>query len=280
MWAGIRYAAAAWVLGWIAAAAVAQERAEERSLAVDGLIKAEENALQQQEQAMAFRKLVSDYAELQTEMAEKEQALKALGESLAAAQGEAAMFRKRCQELQQQPRQTNAPPATVADTVKLNSDLADATAALQRSEQERNKLLDQLQRLNTVMEEALSGPEGLSVVRRAQALAEAERVKRTLAAARPPGAKPEPQPVQEPVAPTMESAQIVSLNWSLQLAVVNLGSEQGVRLGMPFAVMRGDRVIARLKVVEVRKKISGAVMETMDRGNAVKVGDRVRLTKS
>ena len=53
-----------------------------------------------------------------------------------------------------------------------------------------------------------------------------------------------------------------------------------MRLGMPFVVMRGDRVIARLKVVEVRRKISGAVIDSLDRENAIKVGDRVRLTKS
>ncbi len=280
MWAGIRYAAVAWVLGWMVAASVAQDRTEERSLAVDGLIKAEENALQQQEQAVAFRKLFSDYAEMQTEMAEKEQALKALSESLAAVQGEAAVLRKRCQELQKQPRPSSAASATSVDTVKLNSELADATAALQRSEQERNKLLDQLQRLNTVLEQLLQGPESIGVVQRAQALAEAERVRRALAAAKPAAAKAPSPTVAEPVAPTLDSAQVVSLNWSLELAVINLGSEQGVRLGMPFAVIRGTRVIARLKVVEVRKKISGAVIETMDRGNAVKVGDRVRLTKS
>jgi hypothetical protein len=276
MWVGIRYAAAAWVLGWFAAAAVAQERPGERSLAVDGLIKAEESALQQQELAVAFRKLVSDYAELQTEMAEKEQALKALSESLAAAQGEATAFRKRCQELQQQ----GTTPATAGDAVKLNSQLADAAAALQKSEQERSKLLEQLQRLNAVLDQALHGTGSMSLVQRAQALAEAERVKRTLAAAKPAAVNAMPKEVQQAAAPTLESAQVVSLNWSLQLAVINLGSEQGVRLGMPFAVMRDDRVIARVKVVEVRKKISGAVIETMDRGNAVKVGDRVKLTKS
>ena len=276
MWPGIRYAAAAWVLSWTAAALTGQEPVEERSLAVNGLIKAEENALQQQELAMAFRKLVSDYAEMQTEMAEKEQALKALSESLAAAQGEAAAFRKRCQELQQQ----RATPVTAGDAVKLDTELADATAALQRSEQERSKLLDQLQRLNTVLEQALHGSENMSLIQRAQALAESERVQRTVAATKPAAVKLMQPAVQQPAAPTLESAQVVSLNWSLQLAVLNLGSEQGVRLGMPFAVMRDDRVIARLKVVEVRKKISGAVIETMDRGNAVKVGDRVRLTKS
>lgn len=276
MWAGIRYAAAAWVLSWFAAASVAQERPDERSLTVDGLIKAEENALQQQELAVAFRKLVSDYAELQTEMAEKEQALKALSESLAAAQGEAAAFRKRCQELQQQ----GTTPTTAGEAVKLNSQLADAAAALQKSEQERSKLLEQLQRLNVVLDQTLHGSENMSLIQRAQALAEAERVKRTLAAAKPAAVKMMPAAVQQVTAPTLEAAQVVSLNWSLQLAVINLGSEQGVRLGMPFAVMRDDRVVARLKVVEVRKKISGAVIETMDRGNAVKVGDRVRLTKS
>ncbi len=276
MWAGIRYAAAVSVLSWVVAAAGAQERAQERSLAVNGLIKAEENALQQQELEVTFRKLVSDYAELQTEMAEREQALRALSDSLAAAQSEVATLRKRCKELEQQ----GATLTSSGDAVKLNAQLADAATALQRSEQERSKLVEQLQRLNTVLEQMLHGPESISLVQRAQALAEAERVRRTLAAEKPVAKKMLPPAVQQTTAPTLESAQVVSLNWSLQLAVINLGSEQGVRLGMPFLVMRDDRVIARLKVVEVRKKISGAVIELIDRGNAVKVGDRVRLTKS
>lgn len=276
MWARFRYAAAVSVLSWMVAASGAEERVRERSLAVNGLIKAEENALQQQELEVTFRKLVSDYAELQTEMAEKEQALKALSESLAAAQNEAATLRKRCKELEQR----GATVATPGDAVKLNGQLADAATALQRSEQERSKLLEQLQRTNAVLEQALRGPESMSLVQRAQALAETERVKRTLAADKPAAKRMLPPAVQQTMAPTLESAQVLSLNWGLQLAVINLGSEQGVRLGMPFVVMRDDRVIARLKVVEVRKKISGAIIELIDRGNAVKVGDRVRLTKS
>ena len=277
MWAGIRYAAVAWILSCVAVASIAQERGEERSLAVDGLIKAEENALQRQELTVAFRKLVSDHVELQTEMAEKEQALKALGESLAAAQAEAAVFRQRCQELQRQP----AVPVTAGDAVKMDALMADAATALQRSEQERSRLVEQLQRLSTVLDRALHGPEEMSLVQRAQALAETERVKRMLVAEKPAAvAKMLPAAKVQQAEPTLESAQVVSLNWSMQLVVVNLGSEQGVRLGMPLAVIRDDRVIARLKVVEVRKKISCTVIESMDRGNAVKVGDRVRLTKS
>ena len=79
---------------------------------------------------------------------------------------------------------------------------------------------------------------------------------------------------------TLESGQVVNLNWSLQMAVINLGEVHGVRLGMPFAVIQGDRIVGRLKVVEVRKKISGAVIETMDRSKPIQVGDRVRITKS
>jgi cell shape-determining protein MreC len=62
--------------------------------------------------------------------------------------------------------------------------------------------------------------------------------------------------------------------------VINLGETQGVRLGMPFVVIHGDRIVGRVKVVEVRRKISGAVIEQMDRQAPIQVGDRVRVTKS
>lgn len=92
-------------------------------------------------------------------------------------------------------------------------------------------------------------------------------------------------PVMPPTAPsapqpTLENGQVVNLNWSLQMAVINLGEVHGAKLGMPFAVIQGDRIVGRLKVVEVREKISGAVIERMDRDKPIQVGDRVRITKS
>jgi len=51
-----------------------------------------------------------------------------------------------------------------------------------------------------------------------------------------------------------------------------------VRDDIETRAQRGDRVIGYLRVVELRKKISGAVIEEMDRDIGIQVNDRVRWT--
>jgi hypothetical protein len=46
-------------------------------------------------------------------------------------------------------------------------------------------------------------------------------------------------------------------------------------MGMPMRVMRADKLIATLRVVDVRQRICGAVIQEMGSGK-IKVGDRVQ----
>lgn len=292
MWAVVRCGSVAGAVGLLAASLVAPMCADERSLQIDAAVQAEEGRMQLEELKMAFRKLMGDNAELQSELAEKERALKALGESLAVAQSEAAVLKKQLQAAQLKAATPDGMPPDLA----AQRQLADALTALKRSETERLRLADELARLNVVLDQALRGKDGISQLQRAQALAQAERVKRALASQAEGGGTHErsaAEPAANAVAttnaapvtpsaplPTLENGQVMNLNWSLQMAVINLGEVHGVRLGMPFAVIQGDRIVGRLKVVEVRKKISGAVIERMDRDKPIQVGDRVRITKS
>lgn len=296
MRAVVRCGVAAGVVGLLAASLVAPMRADERSLPIEAAVKAEESRMQLEELKMAFRNLMSDNGELQAELAEKEQALKALGESLAVAQSEAAVLKKQLQAAQ---IKTATPDGTPPD-LAAQRQLADSLTALKKSETERQRLAEELARLSVVLEQALRGKDGMSQLQHAQALAQAERVKRALAsqaegsgtaerADAVPAANAVAMTNAAPAAtqvtpgapqPTLENGQVVNLNWSLQMAVINLGEMHGVKLGMPFAVIQGDRIVGRLKAVEVRKKISGAVIERMDRDKPIQVGDRVRITKS
>ena len=47
---------------------------------------------------------------------------------------------------------------------------------------------------------------------------------------------------------------------------------------MPLRVMRGDRLIATLRVVDVRQKICGAVIQELgSEKEKIKVGDRLQV---
>ena len=64
--------------------------------------------------------------------------------------------------------------------------------------------------------------------------------------------------------------------WSL--VVANVGSRHGVKLGMPFRVLREDKPLAEVRVVDVRESISGAIIqEQVSEKEAIRVGDRLRI---
>jgi len=60
--------------------------------------------------------------------------------------------------------------------------------------------------------------------------------------------------------------------------VVNLGRAHGVKIGMPFQVFRNNELISAIKIVDVRDKISGGVIQSLtsetiriEKGDTVKV---------
>ena len=81
-----------------------------------------------------------------------------------------------------------------------------------------------------------------------------------------------------PAGVNLNDGQVISVKDDYSLAVMNLGSVQGVKIGMPFVIVRGNRFIARGRVVDVREKISGAVIEEYGSNTEkVKVGDTMRV---
>jgi len=81
-----------------------------------------------------------------------------------------------------------------------------------------------------------------------------------------------------PAQAELTNGQVVSIKEEYSLIVANLGSQQGVKIGMPFQVIRGNHLVARARVVDVRERISGAVIEEYSSNTEkVKVGDGLRV---
>ena len=77
---------------------------------------------------------------------------------------------------------------------------------------------------------------------------------------------------------SLDSARVVSLKEDAGIAVFNVGSRHGVHAGMPFAIYRQDKPVARALVVEVRQDICGAVVqELVSKDEPVKVGDACKV---
>ncbi|MFN2508755.1 MAG: hypothetical protein ABR589_08280, partial [Chthoniobacterales bacterium] len=77
--------------------------------------------------------------------------------------------------------------------------------------------------------------------------------------------------------PGLMDGSVISVKDEWSLVVGNLGEKQGVKIGMPLRVVRNDKTIATLRVVDVRQKICGAVIQEMgSEKEKIKVGDRLQ----
>lgn len=76
----------------------------------------------------------------------------------------------------------------------------------------------------------------------------------------------------------LQAARVVSLKPDLGIAVLSVGSRDGVKPGMPFEIYREDKPIAKILVTEVRSSVSGAVVQELaNAADPVKVGDRGKV---
>jgi hypothetical protein len=78
---------------------------------------------------------------------------------------------------------------------------------------------------------------------------------------------------------TLTDSKVISISDELALVVVNAGSRQGVTAGMQFQVTRDNHIIGSVRVVDVREKIAGAIIESLSsEKDRVRVGDRVKVS--
>ncbi len=201
---------------------------------------------------------VSD-ANAQKQLAERDAAIKTLMESLAIARTESELFQKLWTEAQLRAQMLGA-NLTDVDANASQRQLVESLRLLYLAEAERQRLIEQFNRLLAAVQ---TGRNVTGEVERTKALLVAEK------------------PVSQPASKSsLETARVLEFNPKLRLVVMDVGSLQGVRVGMPLIVLRGDRVIAWTRVVEVRQKICGALIEKTEGNVTVKAGDTASVTKN
>jgi len=79
----------------------------------------------------------------------------------------------------------------------------------------------------------------------------------------------------------LNQAQVLSLKPEFGVVVLDVGSTDGAKPGMPFHLYREDKPIARVLITDVRKSVSGAVIrELFSPTDKPMVGDRGRAEAS
>ncbi len=88
----------------------------------------------------------------------------------------------------------------------------------------------------------------------------------------------EMQPSTEFAAGSLSESRVISVKREWSLVVGNIGSRQGLRVGMPLEVVRDGRQLAQVLAVDVRERIFGGVIQsTSNLSDQILVGDRMRV---
>ena len=237
-------------------------------LAAEGDSSLSESKVENAEHAVTAGALLVQNEELRRQLSVEQESLKALTSSLAESNAEAELFRREYSDLELRMEALGLASAS-KDRAKLEQRLLAAVSDLQLAQKERDKYRDQMLRLNEAMLRYLKTSQGGD----AQARMEVETQLRSMnnlvtrSASAPDSAEP-----------SLLDGSVISVKDEWSFVVGNLGEKQGVKIGMPMRVMRNDRKIATLRVVDVRQKICGAVIQEMDsEKEKIRIGDRLQV---
>jgi hypothetical protein len=78
-------------------------------------------------------------------------------------------------------------------------------------------------------------------------------------------------------APDYTNGTIISVNEDLQVVVVNFGNSQKAEVGMPYRIIRDNKVIGKCSLIEVHQYLSAARIEGVLEKEKVRPGFRVLL---
>jgi len=195
--------------------------------------------------------------------------VKALTEALALANGEAEVFKRQAEEMSLRLEALGVPGLEGGES-KLEGRLIAAVRDLRLTQDRLDATKAQLVRLSEVVQLVVASNAEMDAELRAGVEAEIRKTNEVLGAAI----------VAEPLAVEagLTDAMVIDLKQEISLVVANVGSKNGVRLGMPFQVWRGSSRIGEVRAVDVRESICGAIIQSLENEkNPIKTGDRLRV---
>jgi hypothetical protein len=234
-----------------------------QGLAAEGNSSLSESKIENADTKVTAAAMLAQNEELRRQLSLARESLKTLTDSLAAANVEAESFRGKYSELQLRMEALGLEAAN-KDRAKIEQRLLAAVSDLRLMQKEREQYRDQVLGLSEAVLHLLKTSTGGDALARMEVETQL-RSSNELAKA---------QNFPEETA-TLMDGRVVSVKEEWSLVVGNIGEKQGVKIGMPLRVLRADKLIATLRVVDVRQRICGAVIQEMGSGK-IKVGDRLQ----
>jgi hypothetical protein len=209
--------------------------------------------------------LLAQKEELRRQLSLSQETVQTLTTSLAESNAEAELFRRKFADLQLRMEALGLASAS-KDRAKLEQRLLTAVSDLQLAQKERDQYRDQMMQLSETMLRYLKTAEGGDP----QARMDVETQLRSMNALVDKSAKAQAQNG------SLLDGSVISVKEEWSFVVGNFGAREGVKIGMPLRVKRGDDVVAKLRVIDVRERICGAVIQESGK-EKIKVGDRLEV---
>jgi hypothetical protein len=209
--------------------------------------------------------LLAQREELRRQLSLSQETVQTLTTSLAESNAEAELFRRKFADLELRMEALGLASAN-KDRAKLEQRLLTAVSDLQLAQKERDQYRDQMMQLSEALLRYLKTAEGGD----AQARMEVEAQLRSMNALVEKSGRAQPQNG------SLLDGSVISVKEEWSFVVGNFGAREGVKIGMPLRVKRGDEVLAKLRVVDVRERICGAVIQESGK-EKIKVGDRLEV---
>jgi hypothetical protein len=212
--------------------------------------------------------LLQENEQLQKQLSIAQKSLRALTSSLAESNAQAEELRRKYSDLELRMEALGLASAN-KDRAKLEQRLLAAVSDLQLAQKEGAEYRDQMLRLNEAVLCYLKTSQAGDAKARMDVEAQLRSINTLITKSTSAPDVPEP---------SLMDGSVISVKEEWSFVVGNLGEKQGVKIGMPMRVMRDDRKLATLRVVDVRQKICGAVIQEMDsKKERIRVGDRLQV---
>lgn len=228
-----------------------------------------EDAVRLRESRLALKTVMDENARLKERLLIQENAVKALTESLAISNSESEMFKRESADLRLK-IETLGVESVEGNRAKIEQRLLSAVRDLRLAKDANQALRAQLVRLSEATLTLLPAVQEVNPQTRLALETEIRRSNELLETADDASTKA-PQP-------TLTEGAVIDVKEEIALVVANLGNRQGVRVGMPFQVWRNNERVGEVRVVDVRDRIAGAVVQNLSTPTEkIRVGDRLRV---
>jgi hypothetical protein len=219
-------------------------------------------------QALLAQRAGALEASLNEKLLLSEAAIRGLTESLAVANGETELFKRKYDDLNERIEALGVGTSSGKEVESLRARLIASVRDLGLLQKENELSRERLTSLSEAVLGLLKTTEGIDPKVRLQ-------VEESLRGATRFLGRNSSATVNEA---GLTDATVVDFKPDLSLVVANIGSRHGVRTGMPFQIWRGENQIASVRIVDVRDSVSGAVVNSLSKNaGSVRTGDALRI---